>query len=577
MKATTLVESRVECRLRDGVVLYADVYRPIGDGRHPVLLERTPYGRATYLINGMPLDPLRAAAAGFAVVIQDVRGRWDSEGDFYPFATESADGYDAVEWCATQSWSSGQVGMYGSSYMAATAWQAARAAPPSLVTMTPSQASSDYYEGRSYRGGVLELGSLLTSALLGLAPGSAHRMESSTAKAALRKARQMIDDPLTTAATAPLAALRETPLSDLAPFFFDWVEHDTFDEYWQGLTLESSYANIKIPVLHMTSWFDSFLIGSLHNYEGMALAGHRHQHLVIGPWTHHVPMAALLGSAVVGEMDCGLGSMLDFDRIQLRWFRSVFDSGEPPADQPTVMYFLMGANRWQTGETWPPPSTELRLYLASRGHANTLAGDGRLETHERDSEAESDTFIYDPVNPVPTLGGSQLMIGTSCPPGSYDQRPVEGRDDVLVFTSEPLREDLDVVGWVSATLSVASTALDTDFTAKLVDVSPAGRALNICDGARRLRLRESLSELLNYTPGEVCAVVIRMDATGHRFCHGHAIRLEVSSSNFPRFAVNPNTGYTAFTDTARIKATQTIFHSKESPSFLQLPVVRMDR
>ena len=553
-------------------MLRADVYRPAGNGRHPVLLERTPYDRSVYMVNGMPLDPLKAAGEGFASVIQDVRGRWGSDGEFYPFRAEAADGHDAVEWCAAQSWANGQVGMYGSSYMGATAWQAARARPSALVTMTPSQASSDYYEGRSYRGGVLELGSLLTTALLALAPGTAARMPADASASALREALAMVDDLAGTAATAPLGALRATALGRLAPFFFDWLEHDTFDAYWRELSLEPHYGAIGIPVLHLTSWFDSFLVGSLRNYEGMVRAGQPHQHLVVGPWTHHVPMAALLGSARVGERDCGLRSMLDLDRIQLRWFRALFDTGSPPPEQPPVLYFLMGANRWCTAPEWPPPAAERRLHLASGGHAAGLRGDGVLGP-AASQQAELDSFVYDPVRPVPTLGGAQVMAATAYPAGAYDQTAIESRDDVLVYTSAALAEDVDVVGWVSATLTVASTAPDTDFTAKLVDVEPSGRALNVCDGARRLRLSESTSALADYVPGEPCRVEIGLDATAHRFRRGHAIRLEVSSSNFPRFAANPNSGGSAYNDGPHGVAVQTVFHSAARPSYLSLPVV----
>jgi putative CocE/NonD family hydrolase len=569
---TTIVEKGINTTVRDGSVLYADLYRPAGGSRLPVLLERTPYGRGIYLGAGMPLDPLRAAAAGFAVVIQDVRGRGDSDGEFYPFTNESTDGYDAVEWCASQPWSNGQVGMYGSSYMGATAWQAACATPPSLLTMTPSQASSDYFEGRSYRGGVLELGSLLSTALLALAPGAAERTGGARMREDLREARSLLDNLNDTASTAPLAALKSTVLGRLTPYFFDWLEHATYDAYWESLSLEPHYDRVPIPTLHLTSWFDPFLVGTLRNFEGMVMAGQPHQHLIVGPWTHHVPMAALLGSARVGDMDCGLGSMLDFDRVQLSWFRAVFSQGRPPPDQPRVMYFLMGENRWKTTSVWPPPTRELQLHLASNSGANGLRGDGRLEALDSAS-AESDTFVYDPNTPIPTLGGAHGIVPTSYPAGSFDQRSIESRDDVLVYTSRTLEQDLDVVGWVSVTVSVASTAVDTDFTAKLVDVQKSGRAVNICDGARRLGLRASLSTPMEYAAGEVCQMTILMDATGYRFRRGHAVRIEISSSNFPRLSVNPNSGQSAYTDPQRKPAVQTIFHSPHRPSFLTLPVL----
>ncbi|ROS38437.1 CocE/NonD family hydrolase [Amycolatopsis thermoflava] len=571
----TVVERDVPIPMRDGVVLRADVYRPAASPPVPVLLERTPYGKNNYLTSGMPLDPLRASARGYAVVIQDVRGRFASDGEFYSFVNEGADGYDTVEWCAAQPWCDGNVGMYGSSYMGATTWQATVARPPHLKAIAPSQASSDYFEARSYRGGVPELGSLLSTAFLALGPGSVGKLPipPGERRALLKQLRALVGDVDRTAATWPLKSLADGWPDGFLPYLMDWLTHRTYDEYWKAISLESRYADVEVPVLHLTSWFDSFLDGTLRNFTGTGRAGRVPQRLIVGPWTHHVPMAALLGSARVGDLDCGLGSMLDFDAVQLSWFDRWLKGIEEPRTQPPVRLFVMGANRWRDADQWPPAEVApVRWYLGSAGHANTLSGDGTLST-EPPATAGRDRFAYDPRSPVPTKGGAHVIIPTAHPPGSFDQRAVEAREDVLVYTSAELAQPVELAGWVSATLYVASSGLDTDFTAKLVDVHPDGTAMNVCDGIQRLSLRGGPETVTAYEPGSRSELTISMSATGYEFGRGHRIRLEVSSSNFPRFEPNLNTGRTAFDSDVSVPAEQTVFHGAPCPSHVELPVV----
>ena len=576
-RPATVIERDVPVPMRDGVVLRADVYRPADDatGPWPVLLERTPYDKGYYLTSGMPLDPLRAAERGYAVVIQDVRGRFASEGEFYSFVNEADDGYDTVEWCAEQTWCDGAVGMYGSSYMGATTWQAAVSRPPHLKAIAPSQASSDYFEARSYRGGVPELGSLLTTAFLALGPGSVGRLalDRDGRRALLKDLRRLVDDLETAAATWPLADLARDWPDDFLPYLRDWLTHRTYDGYWHAISLEHRHGDLEVPALHMTSWFDSFLDGTLRNFAGATAESGAPQRLIVGPWSHHVPMAALLGSARVGDLNCGLGSMLDFDAVQLAWFdRWLKDIEEPRAAAP-VRVFVMGANRWRDEEQWPPAGTRAaRLHLTSAGRANTRHGDGAL-AWAAPPDPGSDTFVYDPREPVPTLGGAHVMINTSHPPGSFDQRAVEDRHDVLVYTSAPLEEDLEVIGWVTARLAVVSDAPDTDFTAKLVDVHPDGTAMSVCDGIQRLSLRDGRERVSPYEPGTPCALDVALSATGYRFARRHRVRLEVSSSNFPRFEPNLNTGRHAYDSGASRPATQVVLHGGPHESWLELPVV----
>jgi putative CocE/NonD family hydrolase len=570
-----LIERDLAAPMRDGVVLRADVYRPAGKGSaRPVLLERTPYDKRYYMASGMPLDPLRAVEHGYAVVIQDVRGRFASDGEFCSFVHEADDGYDTVEWAAAQPWSDGGVGMYGSSYMAATAWQAAVSRPPHLRTICPSQASSDYYEGRSYRGGVPELGSLLTTALLALGPGAVQRLDvgAEERRALSRRLRGLADNLVTTAATWPLTALLDELPEALMPYLRDWLEQRTDGDYWRAISLEHRYGDTELPVLHMTSWFDSFLDGTLRNYEGMVDAGHAGQRLVVGPWTHHVPMAALLGSARVGDLDCGLGAMLDFDALQLGWFDEQLRDAAPSREQSPVRIFVMGSNRWRSEDRWPPLGTCDESFYLGGGEARTRHGDGSLAP--RPAVAGTHTFAYDPRGPVPTTGGAHVLIGTTHPAGSFDQRGVEDRGDVLVYTSPPLEDDLEVIGWISAELFVASSAPDTDFTVKLVDLYPDGRAMNVTDGIQRLSLRGDRTRITPYHPGDVCRLDVTLSATAHCFLRGHAVRIEVSSSNFPRFEPNLNTGGTALHHSETQVARQSVFHGAERASRVTLPVVR---
>jgi putative CocE/NonD family hydrolase len=572
----SLIERDIAIPMRDGVILRGDVYRPEADSApRPVLLERTPYDKRYYLTSGMPLDPLRAVESGYVVVIQDVRGRFASDGDFYSFVNEADDGYDTVEWCAAQAWCDGKVGMYGSSYMAATTWQAAVARPPHLTAIVPSQASSDYYEARSYRGGVPELGSLLTTAFLALGPGSVGRLPiaDEERRRLLKELRSLVDDLEDTASRWPLSELFASWPEGFLPYLRDWLEHRTYDDYWKAISLEHRYHELEVPVLHLTSWFDSFLDGTLRNFEGVSRDSTMTQRLIVGPWTHHVPMAALLGSARVGDMNCGLGSMLDFDAVQLSWFDRWLKEIEEPRASAPIRFFVMGANRWRDATSWPPGEVQpARLYLDSGGNANTLGGDGVLRAAPA-SSIGSDSYAFDPTNPVPTLGGGHVMITTSHPPGSFDQRSVEERPDVLVYTTAPLAGDLEIAGYVDAILNIVSSAPDTDFTVKLVDVHASGEAMNVCDGICRLSMRDTHERPSSYIPGTAVALTVRASATAYLFRRGHSIRLEVSSSNFPRFEPNLNTGDHAYRSAESTIATQTVFHGDQRASFLELPVI----
>jgi uncharacterized protein len=560
-----IVESDVAVPMRDGSVLRADVYRP-ADGPAPTLLERTPYSKDQLVGTIFVLNPMRAAKAGYSVVVQDVRGRFKSEGDFYPFVNESLDGYDTIEWAAAQPWSTGKVGMFGSSYMAAAQWQAAKASPPHLTTITPFQASADFRDGRSYRGGAFELGSLLSIALYALGSGQLARIPPAERRPLWDELRSALDDITTTSRKATNGELVGTRIAEAIPYFFDWMENDQPGPYWDRIDVTRHYGDIDLPVLHVSCWFDQFLVGTIRNFVGMRDRGasqhaRDNQHLFIGPWGHYAPRTALLGTARIGDLDLGVSAVSDLDALLLNWFdRWMKDQPVVGREIAPVRMFVTGSNTWHNLEEWPPRADVLELFLRSDGAANTSAGDGRLDGAPPTTDEPPDQFAYDPANPVPTCGGAHLVLESSFPQGAVDQRDIERRDDVLVYTSEVLAEPLEVRGSVSAHLTVQSTAPSTDFDVTVSDVYPDGRSLKICDGVLRTNLDQGAT-----------AIVVELGVIGHRFLVGQRIRLRLASSNFPRYDLNPNTGHRPGRGDA-VPANQTVCHSPSALSSLRLPI-----
>jgi putative CocE/NonD family hydrolase len=548
------LERGVPVRMRDGTVLAADVWRPAGPGRHPVLLQRTPYDKALGLIAHAPIDPARAVEAGYAVVIQDVRGRFASEGRFDPFRQEVADGADTIAWTISQPWSSGWVAMYGSSYVGATQLLAARGTPPGLQAIAPFVTGSEYYEGWTYQGGAFQLGFALMWARGFAATELARRGDDP----ALRDRLDLeLRDPWPLYTRLPLDD--QPHLRELASFYLDWLAHPTRDAYWTGTAINGHYERIQIPALHMGGWNDIFLEGTLANYAGMSAAGAPAQRLVVGPWGHGT-MGDMIGDVEVGPD--GSRYALGSSDLHLAFFDQVRSGGEP--DGPPVRLFVMGPNRWRDEDDWPlARATEQRLYLRA----------GAELSHEPPAGAEEpDTYVYDPRDPVPTAGGPTLLPGheLSFRLGPRDQSDVERRTDVLVYTSEPLPRDLEVTGRVELVLHAASSAPDTDWTAKLVDVRSDGKPLGVVDGILRARFRDGLEHPELLEPGRPYRYLIVLGSTSSVFRAGHRVRLEVSSSNFPRFDRNPNTGSE---DVELRAAHQTVFHDVERASYLVLPVV----
>ena len=576
------LQSNIAVTMRDGVTLYADVFRPDGDGPFPTILQRTAYDKTTALTNTM-LDPIKAAKAGFAVVIQDTRGRHASEGEFYAFRDDINDGYDTVEWAAAQPWSNGKVGMYGASYVGATQWLAAIARPPHLLTIVPTVTASNYHDGWTYQGGAFELGFNMSWTLLQLTLANFKNL-SGVQNIPRERRTELVE-----AIDGMTEGFLSLPTKDyshldsgLASYYYDWLAHPDFDDYWKELCIEEHHSEIDVPALHVGGWYDIFLGGTIRNYLGMKESGANDtarggQKLIIGPWQHGARGTSMAGRHYFGVLADAMA--IDLDGIHLRWFdhwlndRPLSDEKNGIMDEAPVRIFVMGDDVWRDEREWPlARAQETKYYLHSGGKANSKHGDGVLGIQVPDGEP-SDVFLYNPADPVPTTGGALCCNPYFAANGAYDQNDVEERADVLVYTTPPLERDLEVTGPVTVTLWAATSAMDTDFTAKLVDVCENGCARNLTDGIIRARYRESMSNPSLLEPGRAYRYGIDLWATSNVFKAGHRIRLEISSSNFPRFDRNTNTGNIIAEDTELRPALQTVFHNGQQASYVSLSIV----
>jgi uncharacterized protein len=561
------VEFDVPATMRDGTVLRANVYRPTGDGPWPVLLTRLPYSKDLPGALSM-LDPVQAARRGYMVVIQDTRGRFRSEGEWEPMLREREDGFDTVAWAAALPSANGQVGMYGGSYFGFTQWAAAGQQPPALRAIVPTITWDDPLRGLAYRGGALELGTMANWHLLQGFDVLArrHRADPRALAMAVAGLADEIDrlgpEGYASLPLAEFAPLRRQPV---APAFFETVAHAMDRAATEPVVV--AHDRVQVPSLNIGGWNDIFLAGTIANYQAMRQRGLPTK-LLIGPWVHS------LRQTPVGEVNFGFRSQItfidlkyDLGGLQLRWFDhwlKGLDTGM--LREAPISLFVMGANRWRDEQEWPlARAVDAPYYL----HAN-----GGLSIAAPAADEAPDRYTYDPADPVPTLGGSLLMT-PEYPGGPIDQRPIEARPDVLVYTTPPLARDTEVTGPVRLRLWAASSAPDTDFVGRLVDVHPDGRSLNLADGIVRARYRcfdagepPSLLE-----PGRPYPLEIDLWATSNVFKAGHRIGLQVTSSSFPRWDRNPNTGHAFGADAELRPAQQTILHDAQHPSQLVLPIV----
>lgn len=580
-----VVEHDVEMVSRDGVTLRADVYRPDAGGTFPVILVRTPYDKSVlFTPEGQPAAHLAECHSfpqhGYVVVVQDTRGRHTSDGTFTPFVDDARDGYDTVEWAARLPWADGTVGMAGQSYQAIAQYLAAMEQPPSLRAIAPVSAPVSFFQNCIWRRGVFELGWILPY-FIGLGRNALARGGATEAR--LAEIDSWLEDPAVRFSPLTREKYLSLPvrqwadrLADAAPYLREVMDADVEGPYWDAINPLLHPERITVPALHVASWYDSFLPDPLAMFEALRPDGvdvpGREQRLMVGPWSHVNFSVPTSGGA--GEADFGAEAAIELQQILRRWFDhhlKGIDTGM--LQEAPVRVFVMGENRWREEREWPlARAVEQAWHLTSGGAANGSSGDGRLGTEPPAAIEPSDRFVYDPDDPVPTCGGTTLMsLGMAG--GVFDQTEVEKRSDVLVYTSDELTEPLEVTGPVRVHLVASTSAPDTDFTAKLVDIEPQGYARNVCDGVVRARFRSSLREPSLVAPGEPVEYEIDLWSTSHVFAPGHRLRLEISSSNFPRYDRNPNTGEPFGTANNVVVAQQEVFHDAARPSRIMLPVV----
>jgi uncharacterized protein len=584
----------VTCRteyvpMRDGAMLATDVYLPSEPGRYPVVLQRTPYGlRLGHgCFVGTSGTMAFFAEHGYAALTQDVRGTFRSQGIFNPIFQEQPDGFDAVEWAAAQPWSTGKVGMTGSSYFGLTQWQAAITTPPHLFAIAPAVTASDYHDQWTYMNGVFDLWFAQSWILNFFAPDEYRRQliaKGTSASEALKAS----DDYLARGKQNIFTKwVRHVPLRDfpefrtVAPYYYEWLDHPNYDDYWAKVDVEQHFGAVRVPALITGGWSDLFAIGSVRSFEGMRAKGgseiarNGSRLIMQGGGAHGGP----------GVLTISPVNNIDTRPLQLRFYdRYLKDIDNGIEGDARVRLFVQippdeGAEIggfWITADSFPLPDTRpVRFNLRSQGHANTRRGDGVLDAG-RPAEGPNDSFIYNPHAPVPSLGGGLccVTLGSYFGSGAQDQSELELRHDVLVYTSAPLVDELAVVGRVEIRFWASSSARDTAFTAKLVDVHPDGFAQNVLDRVVRADVRKGSKSASSRTlPGTPYEYVIDLGYTGIIFRPGHRIRLDISSSNFPHFAVNQNVGDAAGDEHRVEVARQTIWHDRAHPAFVELSSV----
>ncbi|OGV78557.1 MAG: hypothetical protein A3K19_31970 [Lentisphaerae bacterium RIFOXYB12_FULL_65_16] len=537
----------VPVAMRDGVHLSTDIRYPDAGGPFPVLLIRTPYGNSGF---GEPeASYLRD---GWAVAKQDCRGRFDSEGRFTPLL-EAPDGYDTIAWLTAQPWCNGRVGMTGGSYNGLTQFTAAWMQPPGLCAITPSVMGHDLFKDLVYYNGVFNL-----SLAIGWGTGVAGRTGQGNETTRWEKVHRHL----------PLITMDEAAGYHL-DYFKEWLSHPVYDAAWAAASVEQHFAGIDVPTFQVGGWYDVYSDGVFHNFCGLRQRGgpraRAQQRILVGPWAHG------LNTRTTGQIDFGESAVVgDLEAMKRAWLDHWVRNQENGAENaPPVRIFVMGENAWRDEHEWPLARTRATdMFLSSGGAANSLFGNGALGLTPQHAAAE-DRYVYDPENPTPTLGGAGLV----CLNGPTDHTPIERRDDVLVYTSDALDRPLEVTGFVKMTLFATSDAIDTDFIARLCDVYPDGRSIILCDGVMRTRFRDGLDQERMMEPGKVYEFRIDMSVTSNVFLPGHRLRLEITSSCFPRFNRNLNTGEPIATGTRLQAARQTVHHSPRYPSHLTLPVI----
>jgi putative CocE/NonD family hydrolase len=533
-------------RNRDSVGLATDLYFPEGDGPFPTVLGRTPYNK-----NLPAYQKLTSTwnARGYIMAIQDVQGRGDSEGSFHPYVNDRLDGYDTIEWIAAQSWSDGNIVMRGASYGARASWVTALERPPHLRALVVVVSPSDPF---------VEFPTSGTTPMM----ISWYRLVDGRVSQSVQGV-----DWMSVYNHLPLMELDEQA-GFISQLWRNAMAHTSRDEYWDPIRYQNHYDQIDLPVMHISGWYDDEQIGTPMNYIGMTQnapseEARKNQRLLMGPWGHGVNSTQKLG-----EVDFGRSALIELEGYVGKWLDSVLGRGTD--DVPPVRIFIMGPNEWRDESEWPLARTVFTDYfLHSAGNANSRFGDGFLSTDAPKEDEPSDKFTYDPARPVPFITNpTSSQLG-----GPDDYSAIEQRGDVLCYSTEPLDEDLEVTGPIKFVFFASSSAVDTDFTGKLIDVHPNGFCQRLCDSAIRARYREGPEKSILMEPGTAYEFELDMWNTSQVFKKGHRIRLEVSSSSFPKYERNLNTGEDIGTGTRMIVAENTIWHDAKHPSRLILPVI----
>lgn len=590
-----VIDQKVMMPMRDGVRLATDIYRPKGNAKVPIVFSRTPYNFNTWVDGEMRTRTLEAAIdavqRGYAYVVQNERGRFFSEGEWDILGTPLTDGYDAFEWMSKQTWSNGKIGVIGCSSTAE--WQMAVASlnHPALAAMVAQGFGAgvgkvgEYYEqGNWYRGGAQQM--LFTAWLYGTQNDKFRpTLPKDITQQDLIRIQRFYDMATEMPRQDWAQALQHLPVQDIIKnvngqdgVYEKMIRRKPNDPAWFAGGLYHDTMPLNVPAYWFVSWYDVSsspnlaLFNHARNNPNKEIADN--QYLVIAP-TLHCAYKRATENTIVGERSVG-DARLNYDELTWGWFDLLLkgEQNDFKKNTPRVQYYIMGSNKWQTSDTWPPKNAVMTNYfLSSEGKANTRNGDGKLVA-KAPSTDKPDTFAYDPMNPVKSYGGNVCCTGNAVQGGAFDQSEMELRDDILVYTSEPLKEGIEVSGFIESTLYLSSDVKDTDVTIKLIDVDPNGKAYNLDETIQRVRYREGYEKEVFMEKGKVYEVKLTPMSTSNYFAAGHRIRIEVSSSNFPRFERNLNTGGNNYDEAKGVVATNTIHHSRKYPSVVRLPIIR---
>lgn len=562
------LQSSVKVAMRDGVKLATDLYLPRTGAKAPIILIRTPYQK-----NMLEIQARYYARRGYAVAVQDCRGRFASEGVWEPFVNEPKDGYDTIEWLAGQPWSSGKVGMIGGSYVGWVQWWAARERPPHLVTIIPNVAPPDGLYNIPY-----EYGAFFTMGAIWWADILESKATADLSGVAISKIGEK--KYTTLLRSLPVLDLDKAVLGKENPYWRKWIEHPVDDAWWAQSDFLDRLKDLNIPVFHQSGWFDGDGIGTKLNYLRMKEYGHANQKLTVGPWGH-----TDTASRKTGDYDWGPQAVIDLQRDYLRWFDYWLKGVENGiTKEPLVSVFVMRSNQWLHGDTYPLPATKFtKVYFAGAGKANTSKGDGRLLFEEPPAGAPFDKFVYDPGDPTPDPAFYEETAEQEKQVRSADEKKKEAaahhekvtseRSDILVYQTGEMKEPLTFAGPVSATIYASTSARDTDWYVSLVDVDKDGKTLTVGAGKLRARFRGGVKKPELLAPGRIYPFTLDLWHTGITIPAGHRLRVEVSSCRFPTFSRNLNTGGHNETETKFVTARQTIYHDKQHPSHVLLPII----